>query len=90
MTTDRFDDSAPNAPRLTAYDEKHLIAYLRLLDADAEGADWRDAAVSILRVNIDRDPVRAKSMYDSHLARARWMTEVGYADLLGCGRAPSG
>jgi hypothetical protein len=29
---------------LTTYDEEHLVTYLRLLDADAEGADWRDVA----------------------------------------------
>jgi hypothetical protein len=26
---------------LTSYDEEHLVTYLRLLDADAKGADWR-------------------------------------------------
>jgi hypothetical protein len=25
-------------------DEEHVIAYLRLLDADAQGADWREVA----------------------------------------------
>ena len=28
--------------RVNAYDEQHLATYLRLLDADAEGADWRE------------------------------------------------
>ena len=32
-------DTAPSGPVLTVYDEEHLITYLRLLDADAEGAD---------------------------------------------------
>ncbi len=32
------------------------------------------------------EPQRAKAMHDSHLARARWMTEVGYAHLLGSER----
>jgi hypothetical protein len=27
---------------LTAYDERHLATYLRLLDAEAEGAEWQD------------------------------------------------
>jgi hypothetical protein len=35
-------DTAPSDPVSTVYDEEHLIRYLRLLDADAEGADWRD------------------------------------------------
>jgi hypothetical protein len=30
-------DVAPTAPTLTAYDQQHLVTYLRLLDADAEG-----------------------------------------------------
>ena len=34
-------DTAPIAPTLTGYDQEHLVTYLRLLDADAEGADWR-------------------------------------------------
>jgi hypothetical protein len=34
-------DQAPTGDELTDYDLGHLVAYLRLLDADAEGADWR-------------------------------------------------
>jgi hypothetical protein len=37
-------DTAPSGSALTVYDEEHIITYLRLLDADAEGADWRDVA----------------------------------------------
>jgi len=70
--------------QLTAYDESHLADYLRLLDADDDGADWREVAAVVLGVDVAAEPHRAKSIYDSHLARARWMTEVGYAHLLGC------
>ena len=35
-------DTAPDEPFLTGYDMAHLVTYLRLLDADAEGADWRE------------------------------------------------
>jgi hypothetical protein len=35
-------DMAPSVPTLTGYDQEHLVTYLRLLDADAEGADWRE------------------------------------------------
>ena len=31
-------DVAPSVPTLTDYDMEHLVTYLRLLDADAEGA----------------------------------------------------
>ena len=36
---------------LTGYDEQHLITYLRLLDADAEGADWREVARIVLHLD---------------------------------------
>lgn len=89
MSTCHFEDRAPDAAQLTAYDEAHLIDYLRLLDADADGADWRDAAASILGVDVVAEPDRANAMHASHLARARWMTEVGYAHLLGTGHPSS-
>lgn len=48
-------DTAPSDPVSTVYDEQHLITYLRLLDADAEGADWREVAriVCILIRNMN-------------------------------------
>jgi len=67
---------------LTGYDEQHLVTYLRLLDADAEGADWREVANVVLHIDPDREPGRAKRAWESHLARAKWMTESGYRHLL--------
>jgi hypothetical protein len=75
-------DVAPTDPTLTSYDERHLITYLRLLDADAEGVDWSEVAKIVLKINTDREPERARRAYDSHLARAKWMTEHGYRHLL--------
>ena len=86
MNTKVFNDRAPDTAELTAYDNGHLTDYLRLLDADADGADWREAAGLIFGIDVAREPGRAKVMHDSHLARARWMTEVGYAHLLGSRR----
>jgi hypothetical protein len=37
-------DRAPEATALTGYDQEHLVTYLRLLDADSEGADWREVS----------------------------------------------
>ncbi|MEW5997907.1 MAG: DUF2285 domain-containing protein [Pseudomonadota bacterium] len=88
MSNSRFADRAPDVLQLTAYDESHLADYLRLLDADDEGGDWREAAACILGIDATTEPHRAKTMHNSHLARARWMTEVGYAYLLGCERPP--
>ena len=82
MTSPAFMDSPPDSARLTAYDESHLATYLRLLDADIEGANWREAVRIIFGLDPDADPVRAQLVHDSHLARARWMTEVGYRHLL--------
>ena len=75
-------DTAPSGPVLTAYDEEHLVTYLRLLDADAEGADWREVARIVLHLDPDPESDRARRAFDSHLARARWMTEHGYQRLL--------
>jgi len=41
MTITAFEDRPPESAQLTAYDERHFATYLRLLDADEEGADWR-------------------------------------------------
>ena len=39
-------DIAPSDSVLTVYDKEHVITYLRLLDADAQGADWRKSRTS--------------------------------------------
>ena len=80
-------DGAPDADVLTGYDEEHLVTYLRLLDADAEGADWTEAARIVLHIDPSREPARARRAWESHLARARWLTAHGYRHLLR-GRAP--
>lgn len=73
---------APTEPALTGYDQEHLVTYLRLLDADTEGADWREVARVVLHIDPNREPDRARYAFDSHLARAKWMTEHGYRHLL--------
>ena len=73
---------APNESVLTTYDEQHLVTYWRLLDAEAAGADWKEVARIVLHIDPDREPVRARNAFDSHLARARWMADHGYRDLL--------
>ena len=73
---------APTDSALTGYDQEHLVTYLRLLDADTEGADWREVARVVLHIDPDREPDRARYAFDSHLARAKWMTEHGYRHLL--------
>lgn len=75
-------DTAPSASVLTSYDEQHLVTYLRLLDAEAEGADWREIARIVLRIDPASEPERARQAWDTHLARARWVSESGYSHLL--------
>jgi hypothetical protein len=82
MTVIAFQDRPPESDRLTAYDESHLAAYIRLLDAAAEGADWREVVHIIFGLDPERDPERARIMHQTHLARARWMTTTGYRELL--------
>ena len=83
MTVITFQDRPPESDRLTAYDESHLALYIRLLDAAAEGADWREAVQILFALDPDCEPDRARIVHDSHLARARWMTTTGYRELLG-------
>jgi hypothetical protein len=75
-------DVAPSSSTLTGYDQEHLVTYLRLLDAEAEGGDWREVARIVLHIDPDLEPDRARKAFDSHLARAKWMTEYGYRHLL--------
>lgn len=75
-------DTAPRDGILTGYDEHHVVTYLRLLDAAKEGADWREVAKLVLHIDPDTEPVRARRAWETHLARARWMTQNGYRHLL--------
>jgi len=75
-------DTAPDDSIPTPYDFSNLITYLRLLDAEAEGEDWREVAKIVLHIDPEREAQRARRAYDSQLARARWMTEQGHWDLL--------
>jgi hypothetical protein len=63
-------DTAPSDSALTAYDEEHVITYLRLLDADAQDADWRDVARIVRHLDPEHESDRARKAYESHLSRA--------------------
>jgi hypothetical protein len=75
-------DKAPTGDALTSYDNDHLVTYLRLLDAEEAGAPWREAARIVLGLNPEQEPERARGVWESHLARAKWMTEHGYKPLI--------
>jgi hypothetical protein len=76
-------DTAPDEPFLTGYDMALLVTYLRLLDADAEGADWREVAAIVLELDVAKDPKRARrpaeTLKHPHIdgrALSRWAPPV--------------
>jgi hypothetical protein len=75
-------DTAPSDSVLTVYDEEHVVTYLRLLDAGADGADWREVTRVVLHLDPERESDRARRAFERHLSRAKWMTEHGYRHLL--------
>jgi Uncharacterized conserved protein (DUF2285) len=75
-------DTAPDATVLTGYDEEYLVTYLRLLDADREGADWQEVARLVLHIDPVREQEQARRAWQSHLTRAKWLTTHGYTHLV--------
>ena len=82
MSSPPFDDQPPQSLTVTSYDERHAGTYLRLLDAEMEGADWRKVVRVVFGLDPTREPERARIVHESHLARARWMVETGFRHLL--------
>lgn len=75
-------EQAPTEAAITDYDRAHYSIYLRLIDAANAKAPWPQVARIVLGLDPENDIDRAKSIYDSHFARARWMVENGFRDLL--------
>jgi len=75
---------APSGPALTVYDEEHAVTYMRMLDADAEGADSREVSRIVLHVDPERDPDRARG-HSTVISRGptKWASSIGYWQLLG-------
>ena len=82
QATQTFLDEPPSSQPLTPYDREHMKLYMRLLDAARDGADWREAVRILFNLDPERDPERSRRVHDAHLARARWMTERGYRELV--------
>jgi len=82
LTQEAFLDEPPQSTVLTSYDRAHMKVYMRLLDAETDGADWREAVVLLFGIDPDKEPERANRVHRTHLARARWMTEHGYRQLV--------
>lgn len=71
-------EDVPWSDGITEYDESHLVIYLRLLDAEAAGATADDMARMILGIDPAKEPTRAAKALESHLRRAKWMSEQGH------------
>lgn len=80
--TQNYLDEPPPGDALTSYDREHMKLYIRLLDAERDGADWREAVRILFGFDPEIDPERSRIIHDSHLARARWMAEHGYRELV--------
>ena len=78
----KVDDEAPCAAEITRYDQEHFVTYARLLDAEAERANWRDVVRLVLRRNPDTEPTLSRRCWQSHLDRARWIATAGYQQLV--------
>lgn len=81
MAQSDFLDEAPTSDQITDYDERHLVTYLNLLDLDSTGTDWAEAAKLVFGLQLEDRCPQVQRMHASHLARARWMTKVGYRQL---------
>ena len=62
-------DPPPDVPHLTEHDRVYATLYLRLLDADAAGVDWRTAGRDILGLNTDIDTDAAKRTFDAFMSQ---------------------
>lgn len=78
MDLTRIADEAPSSGSLTTYDVAHLVLYLELFDACAEGVPREEMARKLLGIDPTKEAVRAQRALESHLKRAHWMRERGY------------
>ena len=83
MTRDApaFLNEPPPSESLTDYDREHMVLYMRLLDSARDGANWREVVPVLFGLDPEANSDRCRKIYDTHLARARWMTEQGYREL---------
>ena len=72
------EDSAPAGDVFSDCDIEHTVTYIRMLDADKDGADWPEVSRIVLRIDAGSEPDRARLACDSPLARAKWSSRHGY------------
>lgn len=74
-----------HAKMLTDFDRQHFGDYLFVLDAVAAGFGWKHIASELWGPT---PPLKAKSIVQDYLRRARWMTTTGYKLLLAESETP--
>ena len=78
-------DEPPTSDQLTDYDRLHIIHYVILLDAERENVPWDEVARVALQIDPKSEPARARRAYETHLARAKWMANSGWRQMLRAG-----
>ena len=71
---------APAGQDVVEYDRQHLALYAAMLDADAAGRHWTDAASDLM--GLDIKAVGARACWTSHLERARWIVGDGLGNAI--------
>lgn len=71
-----FEDAAPSGDEITDYDREHTMLYICLLDRKERQRDWRETVQAFFGIDFDREPDRARRVYDSHIARATSLQNV--------------
>ncbi len=78
--TQKLQSLATTDDKITPYDRTHFKLYLQLLDAEEQGVDWQKVAEEVMRLNPEE--ASARTCWQSHLKRAKWMSDSGYRQLL--------
>ncbi len=78
--TQNLKPKAPSSDNITSYDREHFKLYLRLLDAEEDDVHWKVVAEKIMGLKLGGPST--KSCWQSHLQRAKWMSNSGYRQLL--------
>jgi hypothetical protein len=76
----KIDGLAPSGDVAVDYDRRHLALYAALLEADNAGGDWRDAATSLMQLDVTK--CDAAVCWRSHIERARWIIGDGLSSAL--------
>src|SRR3546814_8168893 len=73
----------PCSDKITDYDYRLLIVYLRLLDAEADGADWADVARIVLHLDPADKPREARAVHaarsEEHTSELQSLMRISYA-----------